>query len=87
MVSAHHFRIIAVAALISLLAPNAIAQASAAELLRHDDIEVGDACDGRFAPWRLEPWDAHAKIQRELMAMETFLDDTQRFIFQRTRQA
>ncbi len=58
----------------------------AACVLHHGDVEVGDICDGHFAGWRLEPWDAQARLARELLAMDTFLDDKQRYVFRRTQQ-
>jgi len=57
----------------------------AACLLR-DDVELGDIIDGRFAPWRLEPWEAHFKLQQELLAMDAFLDDKERYVFRRTHK-
>jgi hypothetical protein len=59
-----------------------IVEAVAACLLR-DDVELGDIIDGRFTPWRLEPWDAHFKLQQELLAMDAFLDDKERYVFRR----
>jgi len=50
-------------------------------LLDHADVEVGDLQEGRFVPWHLEPWDADERIDRELMAMTTFLDDEARYMF------
>src|SRR5437660_3143590 len=57
----------------------------AACLLR-DDVELGDIIDSRFAAWRLEPWDAHFKLQQELLAMDAFLDDKERYVFRRTHK-
>jgi hypothetical protein len=57
----------------------------AACLLR-DDVELGDVIDSRFAPWRLEPWDAHFKLQQELLAMDCFLDDPDHYVFRRTQR-
>ena len=56
-------------------------------LIHHDDVEVGDMHDGQFVSWRLEPWHARDRIERELLAMDAFLDDTHRFVFQRARKA
>ena len=56
-------------------------------LLEHDDVEVGNMVAGRFVPWTLEPWDASNKIDAELMAMDGFLDDEDRYVFRRTRAA
>jgi hypothetical protein len=55
----------------------------AACLLR-DDVEVGDLIDGRFVPIRFELWDPHFKLQQELMEMDTFFDDPERYVFRRT---
>jgi hypothetical protein len=57
----------------------------AACVLRHDDVEVGDTRDGEFRSLRLEPWDAHAKLAEELLAMNTFLDDKERYVFRKRR--
>jgi hypothetical protein len=57
----------------------------AACLLR-DDVAVGDIRDGRFSAWTLEPWDAHAKLAQELLAMDTFLDDRERYVFHRRQK-
>jgi hypothetical protein len=56
-------------------------------LLHHEDVDVGDMHDGQFVSWGLEPWYARDRIERELLAMNTFLDDTQRFVFQRKAKA
>jgi len=56
-------------------------------LLHRDDVEVGDMRDGQFVSWGLEPWYARDRIERELLAMDTFLDDTRRFVFQRAQKA
>ncbi len=52
-------------------------------LLHHDDVEVGEVRDGRFAPWSLPPWEADEKIDAELMAMSTFLDDECLYVFRK----
>ena len=52
-------------------------------LLHHDDVEVGDVRDGRFAPWSLPSWDADEKIDAELMTMEKFLDDETQYVFRK----
>ena len=52
-------------------------------LLHRDDVEVGDIADGRFVPWKLEPWDASNKIDAELMAMRSFLDDDEKYVFRK----
>lgn len=57
----------------------------AACLLR-DDVEVGDIRNGRFSAWTLEPWDAHAKLAQELLAMDTFLDGRDRYVFHRVQK-
>jgi hypothetical protein len=57
----------------------------AASLLR-EDVEIGDILDGRFSAWMLERWDAHAKVAQELLAMDTFLDDKNRYVFYRTQK-
>lgn len=52
-------------------------------LLRHEDVEVGDLEKEKFVPWKLEPWDADEKIDRELMSMDTFLNDDTPYVFHR----
>jgi hypothetical protein len=52
-------------------------------LLHHDDVEVGDVEAGRFVGWKLEPWDANDKIDRDLMSMASFLEDESRCVFRR----
>jgi hypothetical protein len=52
-------------------------------LLSHDDVEVGDISAGRFVPWTLELWEADDKIDAELMAMESFLEDEDRYVFRK----
>jgi hypothetical protein len=50
-------------------------------LLHHEDIEVGDIRGGMFVPWSLPSWDAADKIDADLMAMSTFLDDESQYVF------
>jgi hypothetical protein len=52
-------------------------------LLRYDDVEVGDVRDGRFVPWSSAAWDADERIDAELMAMHTFLDDESQYVFRK----
>ena len=52
-------------------------------LLHHDDVEVGDIAAGRFVPWKLEPCDASDKIDADLMAMKSFLDDEEKYVFRK----
>ncbi|MBE0543193.1 MAG: hypothetical protein IH623_17755 [Verrucomicrobia bacterium] len=56
-------------------------------LLHHEDVEVGDMQAGTFVPWALPQWDADDKIDAELMAMETFLDDENRYVFRKRQVA
>src|SRR2546427_8587411 len=56
-------------------------------LLRHDDVEVGDLTEGQFVRWELEPWDADHRIDRELMSMDTFLEDESRYVFRKKQTA
>ncbi len=56
-------------------------------LLHHNDVEVGDMTAGRFVPWRLPPWDADERIDAELMAMNSFLDDEDKYVFRKTPMA
>jgi hypothetical protein len=58
---------------------------AAACLLGHDDVEVGDMTQRGFTPWALEPWDAHSKLAKDLMAMSTFLEDRTRYAFRRAQ--
>jgi hypothetical protein len=55
----------------------------AACILQHEDVEVGDLCDGRFSAWTLEACDAHDRLARELLALDTFLEDRARYVFRR----
>ena|SRR6266850_8147298 len=55
-------------------------------LLHHEDVELGNVNDGQFVSWRLDPWDADAKIDRELMSLAAFLEDERRYVF-RKRQS
>ena len=52
-------------------------------LLHRNDVEVGDIAAGRFVPWTIEPWDANDKIDAELMAMRSFLDDDNKYVFRK----
>ena len=52
-------------------------------LLVHDDVLVGDIAEGKFVPWTLEPSEVDQKIDRDLMSMDTFLDDETRYVFRR----
>lgn len=52
-------------------------------LLHRDDIELGDAQEGRFVPWKLDPWDADHRLGEELMALEIFLEDETRYVFRK----
>jgi hypothetical protein len=55
----------------------------AACLLHHDDVEVGDVTSGRFVSWQLAPWEANDRIDAELMAMDKFLDDGDKYVFRK----
>ena len=50
-------------------------------LLHRDDVEVGEVTGGVFLPWKLEAWDADERIDRELMAMYSFLEDQSKYVF------
>lgn len=52
-------------------------------LLQHEDVEVGVLSEGRFLDWRLHPWEADEKIDRELMSMVAFLEDDNRYVFRK----
>src|SRR5947209_6678965 len=52
-------------------------------LLYRGDVEVGDLEAGSFAPWQIDPEDADERIDSELMAMTTFLDDEARYVFRK----
>ena len=52
-------------------------------LLHHDDVEVGDVRGGQFISWSLPAWDADERIDAELMAMDTFLDDESQYVFRK----
>ena len=53
----------------------------AACLLHDGDVEVGDVVDGHFKSWRLESWDAHARIDEELLSGPELFDDESRGVF------
>jgi len=52
-------------------------------LLLHEDVEVGEIRAGIFVPWSLTSWDADDKIEADLMAMRTFLDDESQYVFRK----
>jgi hypothetical protein len=52
-------------------------------LLHHEDVEVGEIRAGKFVPWSLSSWDADDKIDADLMAMRTFLDDESQYVFRK----
>ncbi len=52
-------------------------------LLSSDDIELGEFLEGAFMLWKLGSLDAYDKFNQEIMAMETFLEDNDRYVFQR----
>ena len=52
-----------------------------ATCLLRDDVEIGDVTAGRFVPWKLAPWDADQRIDTELMAMDSFLEDESKYVF------
>ncbi len=41
---------------------------------------------GRFTPWSIEPWEAHEKIQDDLMSMDSFLEDKTQYVFHRAQK-
>jgi hypothetical protein len=59
----------------------------AACVLHHEDVEIGDIHNARFRSWGLESWDAHSKLEHNLLSIDSFLDDNERFVFRRTRKA
>jgi hypothetical protein len=52
-------------------------------LLHRDDVQVGDLEGGRFLAWQHPPWDADHRIDSELMAMDSRLDDKTRYVFRK----
>ena len=54
-------------------------------ILHHDDVEVGEIRDGRFSAWRLEPCESRDKIARELLALDTFLDEKTQYVFRKRK--
>jgi len=50
-------------------------------LLSNEDIELGEVHAGKFTPWSLDPLDAYDKFEQEIMAMNAFLDDDDRYVF------
>lgn len=59
-----------------------VREVASCSLQRHD-VEVGEVEAGRFIAWRIDPWDACERIERESMAMSAFLDDETRYVFRR----
>jgi hypothetical protein len=51
-------------------------------LLWHDDIEVGELRHGIFVPWNLDSEESYDRFDQEVMAMDTFLDEDDRYVFQ-----
>ena len=52
-------------------------------LLLREDVEVGDITGGRFVPWPLPSCDTDDKIDADLMAMDSFLDDEEKYVFRK----
>jgi hypothetical protein len=52
-------------------------------LLHHDDVELGDAKEGRFVAWQLDPWEADHRLGAELTALGAFLEDESRYVFRK----
>ncbi len=52
-------------------------------LLRHEDIEVGDVIAGRYIAWTIDPWDAHEKIEKEICALDDYLEGETRYVFKK----
>ena len=49
----------------------------------HDDVEVGEMRVRKFFPWNIEPEDAFDKIDSELMEMDVFLEDEDKYVFRK----
>ena len=62
---------------------HAVALDVATGLLMRSDIEVGSMVDGRFAPWRMSPWQAAKRIHDEMGGMSGFQPDQGRYVFRR----
>ncbi len=52
-------------------------------LLWRGDVDLGDFREGRYVSWSLEPEDANARIDEELMSMSAFLADNSRYVFRK----
>lgn len=52
-------------------------------LLHFDDVELGSVKEGRFVAWPLDPWDADERLEEELMALDAFLEDEDRYLFRK----
>jgi hypothetical protein len=52
-------------------------------LLFYGDVEVGDLENGRFIPWQLSPEASAEKIEADLMGMDAFLEDENRYVFRK----
>jgi len=52
-------------------------------LLHYEDVQVGDVTTGKYVPWQLAPWEADERIDAELMAMDLFLEDEDRYVFRK----
>ncbi|PYK08036.1 MAG: hypothetical protein DME65_14980 [Verrucomicrobia bacterium] len=67
-------------------APEHGAMGSALVLSVRLQLVVGDSRDSHFTGWGLKPWEAHAKVEQELLSMDTFLYDKEHCVFHRPRQ-
>jgi hypothetical protein len=56
-------------------------------LLWRGDVDLGDLKEGKFVSWSLEPDEANLKIDDELMSMDSFLEDENRYVFQKKKIA
>jgi hypothetical protein len=56
-------------------------------LLWRGDVDLGDLKEGKFVSWSLEPEDANQRIDQELMSLDAFLGDRNRYVFQKKKNA
>lgn len=57
----------------------------AGNLLRRDDVDVGDMGESGFASWNLEPWEASDRIANVLASAQQDFHETEKIVFSRKK--
>jgi hypothetical protein len=52
-------------------------------LIGREGVRLGAVQDGRFVPWSGEVWDIDARFEKEMLSLDTFLEDEHRYVFVR----